>query len=159
MARLIAYAICGGFGIMFLYVGITQFVQQRRNLANAERVDAVITESSVSVSKTADTDGRVGFSNSTTSYSPDVRFRYVVSGERYESTRLYPSIIGRGYASHADAAAELAPFPLEAKVRAWVNRSHPDQAFLIGEKTNGPLVFIVLGFAMIPIAWGVGKIV
>ncbi len=158
MAAIIGYLICGGFSVMFLYVGITQLLQQRRNLENAERIDAIVIASSVSVSKTADTDGRVGFSNSTTSHSPDVRFRYVVDGETYESTRLYPSVIERSYASASAAADVLASFPLNAKVRAWVDRAHPERAFLIAEKSSGPLVFVILGFVMIPVAWGVGKI-
>lgn len=157
MVRIITFIIFGGLGFMMLYVGVTQFVQQRRNLTSSERIDATIVRSDVTTSTTKDTDGRVGFSNSTTSHSPNVRFRYTVSGEEYESERLYPSVIGRGYTAHADAAAELAPFPLNAKVRAYVVRSHPEQAFLVAERTNGPIVFIVLGLLLPPLAWFVGK--
>jgi hypothetical protein len=159
IARIITYLICGGFAAMFLYVGATQFWQQRRNLANAESVDATIVHSTVTVSTTRDTDGRVGFSNSTTSYSPDVRFTYRVGGQQYESARLNPTIIGTGYASEESAAAELAAYPLNAKVRAWVNPAHPEQAFLNGEKSNGPIVFLILGLVMPVVGYFVGKIV
>src|SRR5215208_503458 len=144
MARIITLLICCGFAAMFLYVGAIQFWQQRRNLAHAEPVDALIVHSSVKVSKTRDTDQRVGFSNSTTSYLPEVRFQYRVPGTEYSSERLYPSIIERGYASESAAAEVLAPFPLQARVRAHVNEAHPDQAFLIAERSNGPLVFLIL---------------
>jgi hypothetical protein len=159
MARIITLVICGGFAAMFLYVGATQWWQQRRNMEHAESIDATIVQSEVTVSTTRDTDGRVGFSNSTTTHSPEVRFSYVVSGTTYESTRLYPTIIGRSYTSASDAANELAPFPLNAKVRAWVNPAHPDQAFLVAENGNGPIVFLILGLLLPPIGWFVGKYV
>jgi hypothetical protein len=159
MARIITLIICCGFAAMFLYVGVIQFWQQRRNLAHAEPIDAVIVHSTVKVSKTADTDQRVGFSNSTTSYSPEVRFRYSIGGTEYVSERLYPSIIERSYASQRAAAETLGPFPAEARVRAYVDKAHPDRAFLIAEKGNGPLVFLVLGVLLPPIGWIVGKFV
>ena len=40
MAQWITFLIFGGFGVMFLYVGITQFIQQRRNLADARPIEA-----------------------------------------------------------------------------------------------------------------------
>lgn len=159
MAQWITFLIFGGFGVMLLYVGVTQFVQQRRNLADARPIDAVVVRSEVVSSTTADTDGRVGFSNSTTSHSPEVRFRYQVLGTEYESDRLYPNIIARGYASTESAAEALAPFPLHATVRAYVDPSHPEQAFLIREHGNGLLVFIVLGVVLPPLAWFVGAYV
>ena len=159
MARIITLIICCGFAGMFLYVGAMQFWQQRRNLARAEPVDALIVHSAVKVSKTRDTDQRVGFSNSTTSYLPEVRFKYAVAGAEYTSERLYPSIIERGYGSESEAAEVLAPFPLQAKVRAHVNAAHPDQAFLIAERSNGPVVFLILGMLLPPLGWFVGKYV
>ena len=67
--------------------------------------------------------------------------------------------VPRGYASESDAAEVLAPFPLNAKVRAFVNAAHPEQAFLIGEKSNGPIVFLVLGLLLPPLGWFIGKYV
>lgn len=157
MARIIATIIFGGFGMVLLYVGVTQFVMQRRILANAERVDATIIESKVFTSTTRDTDSRVGRSNSTTSHRPDVKFRYVVAGTTYESDLLYPTTIVRGYASESAAAEELAPFPTNTVVRAYVDPSHPAQAFLVAEKGNGPIVFIIIGLLLPPLAWWVGK--
>lgn len=157
MARIIVTIIFGGFGLVMLYVGVTQFVQQRRLLEHAERVDAVITHSEVFVSTTRDTDSRIGSSNSTTSYRPDVKFRYRVGGEQYESDLLYPNIIVTAYASRESAAEELAPFPLEATVRAYVDPSLPDKAFLVASSGKGPVVFIVIGLLLPPVAWFVGR--
>ncbi len=156
MAQIITFLIFGGLGLMLLVVGLRQFMQQRGNLANAERVDATIVHSAVFSSSSADTDSRLNRSNSTTSHRPDVRFRYRVSGMEYESDLLYPNSIVQGYASASSAAAELAPFALHATVRAYVDPSRPEHAFLIAEATKGPIVFIVLGLLLPPLAWVVG---
>lgn len=156
MARIITFVIFGGFGIVMRFVGVKQFLQQRRNLTNAERVDATIVHSQVLTSTSSNTDRRLGRSNSTTSHSPEVRFRYRVSGTEYESDLLYPTSIVQTYASEANAAAELAPFATNAVVRAFVDPAQPDKAFLIAEAGKGPIVFIVLGLLLPPAAWVVG---
>lgn len=135
----------GALGVMLLYVGVTQFFLQRRIAANARPVNAEITRSDVTKSVSMDTDRSVAHNTSTTSYTPNVAFRYSVGGVEYESDMFRPNIIGTGYSSHRDAAAELAPFPLGAKVTAWVDEAHPDKAFLILEKGNGPIVFMLVG--------------
>jgi hypothetical protein len=159
MARYIVWLLCGGFAVMFLYVGVTQWWQQRRGLAHAEQVEALILESRVQVSTSRDTDPDLRRNTSTTSHLPIVRFRYRVGAGTHESDRLRPTIIGTGYASYDAAASELASFPVGATVRAWVNPAHPDEAFLVAARSNGPMVFIVLGLVMPLVAWGVGRIV
>ena len=156
MAQIITFLIFGGFGLVMLYVGVTQWFQQRRNLANAVRVDAEIVHSQVFTSTSADTDSRLGRSTSTTSHRPDVRFRYQVLGTQFESDLLYPTSIVQGYAGRESAAAELAPFPLGAMVRAYVDRDQPEKAFLVPTATKGPMVFIVIGLVLPPLAWFVG---
>ena len=158
IARLVTWAICGGFAAMFLVVGVREFVQQRRNLAHAEPVDAVILESRVHVSTTRDTDYSISRSTSTTSYRPDVRFAYTVRGESYESDRLQATVIVRAYASWQAADDELAPFPVGARVSAWVNPAYPDQGFLVAERSVAPAIFVVLGVLMPFIGWGVGRL-
>jgi hypothetical protein len=157
MARAITMLIFGGFGVMFLCVGLSQFMQQRRSLANSVEIVATIMHSAVHTSTSTDTDGRLISSNSTTTHRPDVRFTYVVAGKAYESDLLYPTIIVRGYAS-TDAVEEvLAPYPVNATVPAFVDPSHPDQAFLIAERSRAPIVFIVLGLMVPTLAWFVSK--
>ena len=156
MARIIATVLFGGFGLVMLYVGLTQLVRQRRLIANAERVDAEIVHSEVFSSTSPDTDRRVSRSSSTTTHRPDVRFRYRVGVTEYESDLLYPTIIVRTYASRESAAEELVPFPLHARVRAYVDPSLPDKAFLIASAGSGPLVFVVIGLLLPPLAWFVG---
>lgn len=159
MAQIITFVLFGGFGLVMLYVGTTQYVQQKRLLARAESVDAVITHSSVFTSASADTDSRLGRSNSTTSHRPDVKFRYVTSGREYESDLLHPTIIVRSYASREAAVEALTSFPVGARVRAFVDPSLPEKAFLIAQSSGAPRVFIIIGVLLPPIAWIVGAYV
>ena len=159
MARIITFIIFGGFGFVLLYVGVTQYFQQRRLLANAQRVDARIVHSEVFTSKSANTDRRLLRDNSTTTHRPDVKFRYHVGGTEYESDLLHPNIIVTSYASHDAAAEALKPFPLNATVQAFVDPSLPGKAYLISSAGNGPLVFMILGLILPPLSWWVGKFV
>ncbi len=159
MAQIITFVIFGGFGLVMLFVGVTQYFRQRRLLTNAERVDAVIVHSEVFSSTSADTDQRLNRSNSTTTHRPDVRFTYRVGGTEYESDLLYPNVIVRTYASRESASAVLAPFPVNATVRAYVDPSSPASAYLIADAGSGPIVFIIIGVVLPPVAWFVGKYV
>ena len=159
MARIITFAIFGGFGFVMLYVGVTQFLMQRRLLANAQRVDARIIHSEVFTSTSADTDPRPLRSTSTTTHRPDVKFRYQVAGTEYESDLMYPNIIVTSYPSREAAAEALAPFPVNSTVRAYVDPSLPGKAYLIPAAGKGPIVFMVVGVILPPLAWWIGKYV
>lgn len=135
----------GGLGVMLVYVGVTQYFLQKRIAANARPVQAEIIRSDVTRSVSKDTDRSLARNTSTTTWSPNVRFRYLVNGATYESDMLRPNIIGTSFASQEEAASELAAFPLGAQVTAYVDEKHPDKAFLILEKGAGPLVFMLVG--------------
>lgn len=135
----------GGLGVMLIYVGVTQYFLQKRIAANARTIQVEIIRSDVTRSVSMDTDRSPTRNTSTTSWSPNVRFRYVLNGQIRESDMLRPNVIGTGYTSREAAAAEIAPFPLGAKVLAYVDDRHPDQAFLILEKGAGPVVFMLVG--------------
>jgi hypothetical protein len=153
MARVIAMVIFGSFSLMMLHVGVGQFVQQRTLTVGAKIVEATITKSEVRMSKSSDTDQRLGRDNSTTSYTPEVRFAYEVDGKTHESEMLYPTQIVQGYASEESAAMELRAFPLHARVRAHVHPSHPDKGYLIPQKSYAPAVFIVIGLVLPVVTW------
>ena len=159
MARIITFVIFGGFGLVLLYVGVTQYFMQRRLLANAQRVDARIVYSEVFTSTSADTDPRPLRSTSTTTHRPDVKFRYRVGEAEYESDLMYPNIIVHSYASRESAAEALKPFPVNATVKAYVDPSLPNKAYLIASAGSGPIVFMIVGLILPPVAWWVGKYV
>ena len=157
MARWITFLIFGGGGLGLLYVGVTQYFLQRRLIAHALPIEVEIVKSEVFKSVSADTDQRLDRNTSTTSYRPDVRFRYTYDDQEYESDLLQPTIIVQSYASAHNAAKELAPFPVGAKVLAYMDPQHPDKAYLKREEFAGPLVFMILGVILPPLAWIVGK--
>jgi len=157
VARWIAFIIFGGGGLVLLYVGVTQYFLQRRLLANAETIEVQIIKSEVHKSVSADTDSRLGRDNSTVSYRPDVRFRYTFRGTEYESDLLRPTIIVHSYGSEDSASEELAPFPVGGEVRAYVDAENPDKAYLLQESGAGPVVFIIVGLILPPLAWFVAK--
>lgn len=137
-------------GIALLFVGARQWWMQRQLIANPQRVKVTITRSEVKSSKSSDTDSRTLRSNSTTSYTPELKFTYQIDGKTYESDMLRPTDIGTGYASHESAAEVLKPYPLGATVDAWVSRYHPDKAFLLNEAGWGPVVLMIVG-AVVPV--------
>ena len=159
MARWIVFVIFGGFGLVMLYVGVRQYFLQRRLLAHARPIEVEIIKSEVFSSTSADTDPDLRRNTSTTTHRADLRFRYVLNGVRYESDLLRPNIIVQGHASADAAREELKPYPVGAKVLAFVDPEHPDQAFLRMEEGAGPIVFIVLGLLLPPLAWFVGAYV
>jgi hypothetical protein len=159
MVRLLVFAVFACLGLVMLYVGITQFFTQRRLLTNAIPIDATITHAQVSSSTSADTDRRVERNTSTTSHTPEVRFRYELAGNTYESDLLHPTIIVRGYASRDAAAEALAPYPVGTTTTAYVDPADPGKAFLINEASAAPMVFIIVGVLIPPIAWYASKLI
>lgn len=141
-----------GLGSTLLVVGIRESILQRRTLAGARPFDATIVASTVRVSKSNDLGREPPRDRSTTSYSPDVRFRYDVDGRTHESDQLAPTVIGHGYASEADAQEVIRPYPVGARVTAYVDPDHPDRGFLQPVHSHAPLVFILVGAALLPIA-------
>ncbi len=135
----------GGLGLMLLYVGVTQHFLQQRIAANARLIQAEIIRSDITKSVSKDTDRSVTRNTSTTTWSPNVAFRYRVKGAEYESTLLRPNIIVTSFATQAEAAAEIEAFPVGARVLAYVDDAHPDKAFLLMDKGPGPLVFMLVG--------------
>lgn len=152
MEQAIVFLIFGGMGLMLLYVGATQWRLQRRLMSHAQPVMARIVRSEVHSSVPRDND-------ETTTHRPELRFRYQVDGRPHESDLLHPTAIVRGYASAQAVNEVLKPYPLGASVVAYVDRQHPDKAFLVPEASSGPMVFIVLGALLPVLAWVVGGLI
>lgn len=156
---IVVYAVVAGFGLMMLYVGLTEFAAQRRAMSSAAAVEAEIVSSSVSESRSSDTDTRPLRDNSTVSYTSNVRFRYAVAGMTYESDQLRPTVIVQGHASRDGAEEEIRAYPAGARVNAWVDPAAPERGFLVKEKSAGPLVFLVLGLVLPTIGWFASRLV
>jgi hypothetical protein len=159
IARIAIMTVFGGGGLVLLYVGVTQYFQQKRLLANATQVDAEIIASTVFTSRGGGVGDKPLQDTRTTTHRPDVRFRYTVHGQAYESDRLRPTIIVRSYASESSAAEELVPFPVGARVRAWVDPSLPDKGFLLADPSSTPVGFMIIGVLLPPVAYLAGLLV
>ncbi len=157
IVRVLIMLVFCGFACVMLYVGFTQYLQQRRLLSAARAVEAEIIESRVEVSRSADTDNRPLRDNSTSSYRPVVRFRYRVGQQPYVSDMLRPTIILRSYASKEAAQEELTPYPQGAVVTAHVCDDEPSKGFLIAEASVGPVVFMIVGLIIPPIVWFISR--
>lgn len=159
MAQAIVYVVVAGFGLVMLYVGLTEWAVQRRALRCAAPVDAEIVWHDVVESRSMDTDNRPLRDNSTTSYRPEVKFKYEYGGAWYVSDLLRPTVIVQGYASREGAEAEIRDFPMGARVRAWVDPAAPERGFLTAEWSAGPVVFAVLGLLLPPVGWLASRLV
>ena len=159
VAQMIVYAVVGGFGLVMLYVGLTELVAQRRALTSAVPVEAEIVWSDVKESRSRDSDQRLLRDNSTVSYTPEVKFKYTLAGMTYVSDMLRPTVIVQGFASRESAAAEIAAFPMGAKVSAWVDPAAPERGFLVKEGFAGPMVFTVLGLVLPVIGWLASRLI
>jgi hypothetical protein len=154
--RAIFVLMLGGLGVMLIVVGAREFFAQRHALMHAEPIEATIISTRVVTSKSMDTDQRLLRDNSTTSHTPEVRFIYVLDGTRYESDQLDATVIVHAYASADEAAREIAPYTPGQRVRAYVDRTEPQRAFLRLEHSSGPVWFIVAGcltFGLLAILW------
>lgn len=152
MAGWIAFALFAGFGVVLLVVGAVQWRQQRWLLQHARPIEVEIVKSEVHRSHSVEANRRP-LRSGTYTYRPDVVFRYEVDGRAYESDLLRAHSIATGYASHDAAAEALRPFPVGARVQGFVADAAPQKAFLLNERGNGPLVFVLVGLALIPLAW------
>jgi hypothetical protein len=157
--RILILLVFGGFGLVMLWVGATQCVRQRRLLTHATAVEAEIIEARVQSSTSSNTDRRPLRSTSTTTHSPVVRFRYRVGDAEYVSDMLRPTSIGTSYASRESAEEEIAAYRPGARIIAFVDPALPGAGFLVAERSSGPLVFIIVGLLLPPVAWAAGTLV
>lgn len=153
LLRLVITAVFGSFGLVLLYVGLRQYLLQRRLLSHANPVEAEVVVSEVQSSTSSGSGSGPLRKSGTTSHVPVVRFRYQVHGTWHESDLLRPTSIARGHASRDSAAAELTPYPVGARVIARVNPALPDKGYLLEEASAAPVVFIILGILVPPLAW------
>lgn len=159
MAGWIVFALFAGFGLVMLGVGVREWLLQRSALAAAQEVEATITKSEVFTSHEAGSSRGKVRGDQTTTYRPDVAFEYTFGGTRYTSDQLRPSAIAMGYASHDSAAEVLRPFPVGARITAYVDPAHPERGFLDKSPSAGPLVFVIVGLLVVPIAWFASRLV
>ena len=159
MAGWIAFLLFAGFGCGLAVVGAREWVAQARRLAAARPIAATIVRSEVVGFRAADTDRRPLRDNGTSSYEAVVTFAYELDGREHRSDLWHPNAIVRSFASADGAAAALVDYPVGAVVVAHVDDREPDRAFLVAEPGAGPMVFVLVGGLLVPLAWFLSRLV
>jgi hypothetical protein len=148
--RLFVFAIFAGFAIVMFVVGLRQFIQQRRLLANPQRVEVAIIESRVQeFINTSNSDSR----NEVTSYRPIVRFQYRIDHKTYESDLIQPSEVESDLGTMSAAREVIAPYPVGAIVDAYYAAALPGKAYLSPKSSTAPIVFMALLPVIAGAAW------
>lgn len=129
------------FGLALFAVGGYDYVQQSAAIDDAVSVEATIVESSIVQPEDS------------SEYEVHVKYLYHYQGTKYKGNKLFPSDISPLYESRPKAESEIAPYEPDTTVTAYVNPAAPNEAFLERQRTQDPLIFMLIGaFAILWIA-------
>ncbi|MDP2975717.1 MAG: DUF3592 domain-containing protein [Anaerolineales bacterium] len=103
----------------------------------------------IAESTSTDSDG-----DTSTSYSPAVKFTYRVAEQEYTGNKITFGFI-QGYGNYKKAQAALAHYPLGAQVTVYYNPANPADAVL-ERKAGGSTISLVLGIVFILISMCLG---
>lgn len=132
------------FSLIFLAVGWALAVSQGKALHSHRAVDARVIDKGIDEK----TDGDRG-----TTYTPWVRYEYVVDGRTYRSNRITPLDISAG---REWAQETIDRFDVGGIATAYYDPADPAQTYLIREASFLPYVFVL--FPMIFTCLGLGTI-
>jgi len=121
------------FLLIFLGIGLTTGFLQHYRLATYVPVKAEILSASISVSHSHSRHG------SSTSYSPQISYRYTAGGITHLGTRVLA--IGNVSASSSWARQFLQRYPVHSTATAYVSPNDPSEAFLDREVEFFPYIF------------------
>lgn len=125
-------------GLGFLAWAVTHHRTQTRLLTETRRTQGVVEETGVRCG-----DG---------SYHPQVRYRYEFEGETYESDGIYPANSSPTESSSAAVYRTFEDLGIEegARTTVFVNPDHPDDGFLVAERTtHRNALFAVVGAGLV----------
>ncbi|SEH68082.1 Protein of unknown function [Halopenitus malekzadehii] len=135
-------------GILFLLVGLAvigyggfDYVTQQQAIDSGVSVNATILETGVEADGTGSSTG--------VEHYPTVRFEYVYQGERYTSTKIYPSSVRRAYDTESAARDAIEEYETNTTVTAYTTPDSPGNAFLRTEESNGPIIAIGIGIVFV----------
>jgi hypothetical protein len=123
-------------GVALLGYGFTQYRGQAQSLENAENITATITDTGIET----DSSRRGGID-----YRAEVEFRYSFEGQEYTSDNIYPLQAGKDFDTESAAQDFLENYPEGEAVNAYVNPDNPEGAFLKSQRSNQPVILMVIG--------------
>ncbi|HEV2751541.1 MAG TPA: DUF3592 domain-containing protein [Gemmatimonadales bacterium] len=134
----------GGFLAIFVAVGLGLFASEVYRTATWQPVSARILSTDIKAVR-----GDKG-----TSYTPVVRYLYLVNGRQYESKQVLPLTISASYGWAVKLRDRFRPGEI---VTAYVSPNRPSSAFLVRELSLLPLLFVAVPLAMVGVlAWFAG---
>jgi len=141
-----------GVQIVAALIGLTLFASEfykRRKLKESldwPTVGGTIVQSDVQKTMNRDHDG--GYESS---YTARVIYRYMVDGKSYDGDRIAFGQLS--YSRRDRAAAELAPYPLNAQVAVYFNPHKPTDSVLVRSAKGSALIICIgaaaLGFVIL----------
>ncbi|MDI6769063.1 MAG: DUF3592 domain-containing protein [Anaerolineales bacterium] len=153
--QLIGYC-CGGIVILaFAGAGVFLLIKSFKDRKKAEAsqgwpaTQGQILEARIAESTSTDSDG-----DTSTSYSPAVKFTYNVAGQEYKGNKITFGFT-QGYRNYAKAQAALARYPLGAQVTIYYDPANPADAVL-ERKAGGNTLAMVLGIILLAISLCLG---
>ncbi|WP_424016188.1 DUF3592 domain-containing protein (plasmid) [Halorientalis pallida] len=124
----------GFAALSFSWVG---FASSTAEISGAQEIEVTVIETGVTEQGTGTNSG----------YIPQVRYKYEINGETYESENVYPGIGDRKFASRDEAKAVASSYDNGTTARGYVDPENPEQAFL--EKPSvARQIFDQIGYAV-----------
>ena len=118
---------------------LVKYFQDKKKSEDSQAWSATtgeITESYVRESHSQDSDGYTS-----TSYYPEVRYRYQVMGAEYQGKRI--AFGGDVGGSHKKARQMLTPYPVGQRMTVYYDPNSPEEAVL--ERRMGSKGFLIIG--------------
>lgn len=127
-------AVIAGFALAGY--GFVQYQDQVESVENAVGITATITDTNVRT----DSSRRGGVD-----YQAEIDFEYSYEGQNYSSDFIYPLDNDREFGQESEAEEYLENYSTGDQINAYVNPDNPDQGFLKAQKSDQPLLFMIIG--------------
>jgi len=126
-------------GVALAGYGFTQYQGQTENIENAVNITATVTDTDVRTDSSRR--GRID-------YQAEIRFNYRYEGENQSSNYIYPLDSDKEFDSESNAEEYLEDYLPGQEVDAFVNPENPSEAFLNAQRSNQPLILMIIGSLM-----------
>jgi hypothetical protein len=126
-------------GVLLAGYGFTQYQGQSESINNAVNITGTVTDTNIQT----DSSRRGGID-----YQAEITFDYSYEGASYSSDFIYPLDDDREFSTESEAQEYLEDYPPGENVAASVNPEQPGDAFLNAERSDQPLLFMLIGGLM-----------
>lgn len=127
-------------GLALAGYGFMQYQGQSESINKATNITATVTDTNVRT----DSSRRGG-----TDYQAEITFDYKFEGTSYSSDFVYPLDDDKEFNTESEAQNYLENYSSGEEVDAFVNPEQPGKAFLTAERSNQPLLFVLIGMMML----------